>query len=147
MKQLNTEFVERYCYGCERKIKPVTKGETNETHGYKLVCPECGVFLGWGGKVKPLKKNGKRSLSSNWTADRLRTNYCQWCGRRREMLGPGTLEIHHIVPIKDGGEDHPSNIMVLCTACHKEVHHRRLYYNAHLARYFDDGGKHDNQQP
>lgn len=57
-------------------------------------------------------------------------------GRTTEMLGDGTLEIHHKIPVSEGGSDTPENILVLCTADHKMVHHQRTYLNKHLSRYY-----------
>lgn len=48
------------------------------------------------------------------------------------MLGAyEALEVHHVVEIQHGGEDDPANIWVLCTDCHKTVHHRRTYLYEH----------------
>ena len=34
----------------------------------------------------------------------------------------GGCELHHIVPICDGGDSGPDNIILLCPNCHKAVH-------------------------
>lgn len=39
------------CPKCGEWIKPITYGMSNEMHGYKLHCPGCEQFIGWGGKV------------------------------------------------------------------------------------------------
>jgi 5-methylcytosine-specific restriction protein A len=36
---------------------------------------------------------------------------CAICGR-------GAAEVDHIVPVIDGGSDHPSNLRALCHDCH-----------------------------
>jgi len=41
-----------------------------------------------------------------------------------------------VIPVKDGGADTLDNIWVLCTTCHKEVHHRRVYFNGHMEKFF-----------
>jgi 5-methylcytosine-specific restriction endonuclease McrA len=33
------------------------------------------------------------------------------------------LEIHHIVSLADGGNDHPSNVAAVCPNCHTRVTH------------------------
>ena len=53
-KEPNTTFVDMNCRNCGEKVKPVTDGSINETHGYKLFCPKCKNFVGWGGKRKVL---------------------------------------------------------------------------------------------
>lgn len=42
---------------------------------------------------------------------------CQNCGDVED------LEDHHIVPLKDGGYDIPSNIVRLCRGCHMLIHY------------------------
>lgn len=67
------------------------------------------------------------------TADALRSlsedGYCQKCG-----LYPG--EAHHIHALADGGLDSASNLVMLCTMCHKEWHalmERNVPFKAWLA--------------
>ena len=40
------------------------------------------------------------------------------------MGADGTLysEVHHIVPLGEGGEDMPSNVACVCPAHHREAH-------------------------
>ena len=140
----NTVFVPLPCKQCDKKVEPVSNGDVNPTHGYKLFCPECNTFIGWGGKAHPVKNgNGERERSSQWSAKRLGFNYCQTCLRKKEHLGIGRLEVHHVTPIEDDGKDLPGNIQILCTSCHREVHHRRTYLNDHLKPYYKAGGAAD----
>jgi len=37
---------------------------------------------------------------------------------------------------KGGGPDEPDNILIVCTACHKQVHFLQCYFNRYLAEYF-----------
>jgi 5-methylcytosine-specific restriction endonuclease McrA len=113
------------------------RGKANDMHGYALECPECGRFARWSGKQKPVKANGKRTLSTNWPVSRLGIHYCQLCNRNRKQLGKGeALEAHHVIEIESGGKDTPDNIWVVCTACHKHIHHVRTYYHEHLKGFF-----------
>jgi len=41
---------------------------------------------------------------------------CRSCG------GCRTLDVHHIVPIKHGGSNLPSNLKTLCRKCHRVRH-------------------------
>jgi len=44
---------------------------------------------------------------------------CQMCGmKKKDKLH----EIHHIIPISQGGSNKRSNLKVLCEKCHKEIH-------------------------
>lgn len=44
---------------------------------------------------------------------------CTQCGR------PGRLEVHHLVPLKDGGENTQENLTTLCRSCHISAHRPR----------------------
>jgi len=33
------------------------------------------------------------------------------------------LEVHHVVPLAEGGDDTVANVRALCPACHRELHH------------------------
>jgi len=141
LKEPNTVFVPLPCKQCGKKVEPVHHGEINPTHGYKLFCPDCNTFIGWGGKSQPIKNgNGERERSSQWTAKRLGFDACQICLRHKNHLGAGRLEVHHVIPIEEDGQDTPDNIHILCTSCHREVHHRRTYLNDHLMAYYKAGG-------
>jgi ferredoxin len=44
---------------------------------------------------------------------------CQYCG----VGGPvASLEIHHILPVSEGGANNKDNLVTLCERCHKAVH-------------------------
>lgn len=43
---------------------------------------------------------------------------CEWCGEPAQ-------ELHHKVPLKDGGEPYDvNNVVALCRVCHRLVHER-----------------------
>ena len=136
----NTEFRNIICRNqeCCYVGQPKT-GKIDTTHGYALYCPQCGIFSGWGGRKKSLHSaNGERKLSTQWPPKRLGIDFCQICLRTDDQLGDGEcLESHHVIPVKDGGKDSPSNIWVCCTGCHKEIHHRRTYLNLHLSKFYE----------
>ncbi len=37
--------------------------------------------------------------------------------------GRNFLEVHHIVPLSEGGDDTLANVAALCPTCHREMHH------------------------
>lgn len=39
-----------------------------------------------------------------------------------EICGEPTEEVHHIVPLCDGGDHRRENLMALCPVCHVRVH-------------------------
>lgn len=57
---------------------------------------------------------------------------CQDCGEFRAFINEHGmtipidcgLEVHHIVPVSDGGGDEPANLVTLCVECHKRRHGR-----------------------
>jgi hypothetical protein len=50
-KVFRTRFDERECPKCKTTIIPITNGKSCEMHGFKLGCPLCHAFIGWGGKT------------------------------------------------------------------------------------------------
>lgn len=49
---------------------------------------------------------------------------CHRCGAREN------LQVHHIIPTKEGGTRVPKNLVVLCSSCHKVVEHQqKLLYD------------------
>jgi RNA-directed DNA polymerase len=52
------------------------------------------------------------AINQNWK--------CPICGQN--LFNGEQLETHHIVPVKDGGNDSTDNLVHLHKACHKQVH-------------------------
>ncbi|MEB2604822.1 HNH endonuclease [Burkholderia cenocepacia] len=52
---------------------------------------------------------------------------CQGCGNpapfERKATGRPYLEVHHVVPLAEGGDDTVSNAIALCPNCHRERHY------------------------
>lgn len=135
----NTTFVERECKKCGHIGQPMDSGEVNEIHGHKLLCPHCGSFVAWGGREKPIKStDGERAFSTQWTPKRLGVEECQLCRREKSFVESGgeKLESHHLRSIKDGGEDKPYNILIVCTPCHRVIHHNQTYYG-HMRAFYE----------
>ena len=49
---------------------------------------------------------------------------CQLCGQQGPFIHNGSyfLEVHHIVPLSEGGEDDKGNAIALCPNCHRKMH-------------------------
>ncbi|MFZ1731230.1 MAG: HNH endonuclease signature motif containing protein [Bacteroidota bacterium] len=47
---------------------------------------------------------------------------CQWSHEEWNPSDPRHLEIHHVVPHAEGGENTEENLMTLCTVCHDKAH-------------------------
>ena len=45
---------------------------------------------------------------------------CVGCGQRRP------LDIHHILPLAQGGSNRLTNMVSLCRECHQQVHGRKF---------------------
>jgi hypothetical protein len=52
---------------------------------------------------------------------------CEKCGQKAPFIrrsdGSPYLEVHHWIPLGQGGEDTVKNAAALCPNCHREVHH------------------------
>ena len=72
--------------------------------------------------------------------DRSKSDNCYFC------RAYGTVE-HHIVPQRFGGPDHPTNIVELCSMCHKKI--ERLYNKQFYAHFDidDERGKREFHRP
>lgn len=47
------------------------------------------------------------------------------CGRRCcicRRFAPLHLQVHHIVPVSQGGSDEPENLIAVCVTCHSDIH-------------------------
>ena len=60
-------------------------------------------------------------------AKRLSAGKCQDCGQFAPFINKVTkepfLEVHHIVPLSEGGEDSINNVVALCPNCHRKRHY------------------------
>ena len=72
-------------------------------------------------------KNAKRRYGRAWK--RIRDKYaaehpfCEQC-YARGVLVP-TEEIHHKLPLSEGGTHDRSNLIALCKSCHSQIHAKR----------------------
>lgn len=92
-------------------------------HWGKYVCPECNRWLCWVTKPDNEKRNRRNSKKLAKPFERAGIDYCQLCLRPREELPPNMVFVaHHVVEVRDGGTDEPSNLWHLCTFCHEMIH-------------------------
>ena len=58
---------------------------------------------------------------------------CQKCGELHRKINEngiplpttdGELDVHHIIPVSEGGTDAPDNLITWCRKCHKEWHRK-----------------------
>lgn len=59
---------------------------------------------------------------------------CQCCGELHALKNSfgiylpttdGELDLHHIIPVEEGGGDEPENLITLCRGCHKKIHKKQ----------------------
>ncbi len=61
---------------------------------------------------------------------------CKKCGNKEDLC------IHHVIPLKKGGSNDVSNLIILCKFCHKFVHKNKNeieYYDE--TKYYSSFGK------
>lgn len=73
----------------------------------------------------PEEKNGDLSWEQTREEVLARDNHeCRFCGMTQEEHreeNTNGLEVHHIIPTKDGGDDTIRNLVALCTSCHRTL--------------------------
>lgn len=71
-----------------------------------------------GAYEKEWSKSTQKEKVSPGTRDRIlkRDESCLRCGSKTE------LEVHHILPVRAGGENDDSNLATLCEKCHRAAH-------------------------
>jgi hypothetical protein len=60
-----------------------------------------------------------------WILQRCR-GVCGYCGDAAPFVRPNRqpyLEVHHVLPLSEGGPDTVDNAIALCPNCHRRVHH------------------------
>ena len=60
-------------------------------------------------------------------------NECELCYARDTKL-----DVHHVIPVEEGGTDDQDNLVCLCRHCHKVIHAGNKYYNYMLNEYLYD---------
>lgn len=91
---------------------------------------------GWWRKKE---NSGKRGYGHKWRQIRERIfqrdkGLCQEC-LRHGVYVPGT-DVDHIIPKSQGGTDDPSNLQLLCPACHKQKTKREALYGKNVEKTF-----------
>ena len=116
-------FRSHYCSRCDSDTSHIVTPRESGPHYAQAMCRICGTKH-WASKPK----NKNKRKSNKYTPEDLGLCYCLMCLRdRSDLINSETLESHHIIQISHGGEDVPENIWILCTPCHKLVHHNRTY--------------------
>jgi len=122
---------DKVCAHCGHVL--VIRERPDTIHFGEYWCRNCFSHNGW---VKKEQNKDKRP-QNKYEAHQL-SEYCEFCLRYKQQLGEHeTLEVHHKLPIKFGGQDTKANCIVLCTYCHKLCHMTQTYINEHLNGIFN----------
>ena len=115
-------------------VQAVFQECSNGPHKAKFLCPKCNSFLRWIGSADIARIKGNqpskevRRRETEKLVNRYSKGFCELCLRAKNQLpGTQTLEAHHVIEVQDGGSDERNNIWIVCTSCHKFVHHQRTY--------------------
>lgn len=115
-----------------------TSKTPEQVHYAKQECRKCGRLQKW--ISNPNSKDHKKRNTDIEEVLKQRgfdKEFCFWCSRTRDELGTNeTLEVDHIKEISEGGEDKPRNCRVVCTKCHKQRNHDKLYIKKHLQKFY-----------
>jgi len=126
MEKIIEKAERRICKSCgEFTLHNAQIGGCGPHYG-KLICRICGSCWGF---IKKPENLGKREKNKH-TPSSLDIDFCQLCLRtRQDLINHETLESHHIIEVASpyNGPDIPENIWVLCTPCHRLLHHQRKY--------------------
>ena len=107
---------------CPRCGRPLRFRERPDTIHYgELCCVFCERHIKWMSRTP----ERKRQVPSKYTVEEVADfhgfskAFCFFCGRDKIGLAKHeTLTTDHIIPRSEGGEDKPSNLEILCNACH-----------------------------
>ena len=119
------EIYEYTCGSCNSKRQFRILGPHKGGHYARINCADCGGFIKW--EADPSKKKISRKGQAK-LVDKFSQGYCESCLRLSDELpSPQTIEAHHIIPVEAGGGNNKDNIQIVCTPCHRLIHHQRTY--------------------
>jgi 5-methylcytosine-specific restriction endonuclease McrA len=84
-------------------------------------------YVDWLNNIEPIFRHIK-TYPEDW---RMRREYvarrsfytCEECGKQGEV----GFQVHHIIPISQGGDNSFENLMYLCVYCHENKHPHMFY--------------------
>jgi 5-methylcytosine-specific restriction protein A len=78
-------------------------------------------------EVVMLQRRRRDVAVASWAQEQAngRCELCQADAPFEDSMGFPFLEVHHIVPLAEGGTDTPANVVALCPNCHRRCHHGR----------------------
>ncbi len=85
-------------------------------------------------------KKKRRNAATYYANKNVVKKKCEHCGSTQN------LQVHHILPVADGGTDDPENLRVLCETCHKETHKYGQPLNRRLRRAMEKRKRMDEKK-
>lgn len=106
---------------CSRSCAATHGNKQNALYQKKFICRQCGVTFEntqstsqyCSHRCKQRNANNKRYTKYNKVLTLLPCEICGW--------NKASRDVHHIVPISDGGSNEVSNLISLCPNCHREA--------------------------
>jgi 5-methylcytosine-specific restriction protein A len=90
-------------------------------------CPEHEKLMNHNYEKYGRDKHSKRRYGRAWKGIRdkyaAEHPFCELCYERRVLVP--TEEIHHKLPLSEGGTHDRSNLIALCKSCHSQIHAKR----------------------
>lgn len=125
-----------YCFEwCNTNRKTCSCGYVNGRCDYEaspaphyaaMRCTNCGKHQGF----IPSPEGSKRTRPTRHSklVKKIGLKHCQMCLRNKSDLAkPDHLQAHHVDEFAKGGSNDPSNIWIVCSACHSLIHWARTY--------------------
>jgi 5-methylcytosine-specific restriction endonuclease McrA len=112
----------RICHWCRRRLKDGDKIYRHLSDSSFILCENCKGFLINPPDFEPLgtKEKGTPSWMTAKTLTLIRDDcHCRVCKEYWHRENP--VEVHHIIPKKDGGTHNLKNLITLCEQHHKET--------------------------
>ena len=109
---------------CDSRLTPNIPDKYGE-----IYCRACDSFQTWLPYPKNQKKKRKKS-GNKLIRQKIPHNlkgFCEMCLRGTTELKTLNLklEVHHVIPIDDNGNDEAENLRLVCSQCHSSIHRQR----------------------
>ena len=118
---------EKYIYdkkhygSCECGHSTIQFAYMPSNNSLNVYCDHC--WSKYPKSLSKLKSAKRRNDKHQYFADHQRKvnrHFCEVC-----LTDQYSLQVHHIIEVKDGGSDEPENLSLLCDPCHTIVHRLR----------------------
>lgn len=125
------------CKKCKKYGPTIVVYGQSGPHKHKLVSACCSHMLKWLPKRTIDGKEKRKSIPRDERFGTILRYVCEYCLRTEEHLKAinSRLEVHHVIPVKDGGPDDLWNLRIYCVQCHNQCEARRREMNHYLTKW------------